>query len=104
MPGGAVARATSSAALTPLTTSNVEALPFLMTLSSTLRLPSLRTTFCCTAEPSWTLPTSLTKMVAPPTTLTGMLLRSSIVAGIALVRTVYCLSPIFAVPAGKVRF
>ena len=33
-----------------------------------------------------------------------MLLRSSIVAGIALVRTVYWVSPIFAVPDGKVRF
>src|ERR1700733_5125804 len=34
-PAGAAARATSSALLTPLTTASVEALPFLITLSST---------------------------------------------------------------------
>src|SRR5438309_8679190 len=33
-----------------------------------------------------------------------MLLSSSIVAGTALVRTVYWVSPIFAVPEGRVRF
>jgi len=37
-------------------------------------------------------------------TLTGMLLRSSMLAGVALVRTVYCVSPILAVPDGSVRF
>jgi hypothetical protein len=42
--------------------------------------------------------------VAPPANLTGMLLRSSIVAGVAFVRTLYCLSPIFAVPEGRVMF
>ena len=75
-----------------------------MMLSSTERRPFWRTTFCCTSQPSCTWPTSLTKTVAPFTTLIGMLLRSSIVGGVALVRTVYCVSPIFAVPAGKVRF
>src|SRR5207253_7676206 len=54
MPGGAEARATFSAFLTSLTTSTVEALPFLITLSRTERLPSDRTTFCCTSEPSRT--------------------------------------------------
>src|SRR5216683_7006631 len=39
---------------------------------------------------------------APLAYLTGMLLRSSIVAGTALVRAVYWVSPIFAVPEGKV--
>src|SRR5271165_367884 len=52
MPGGAEARATFSAFLTSLTTSTVEALPFLITLSRTERRPSDRTTFCCTSEPS----------------------------------------------------
>jgi len=45
-PGGAAARATSRNLRTPLTTATVEALPFLRTLSSTERRPSLRTTFC----------------------------------------------------------
>jgi hypothetical protein len=36
--------------------------------------------------------------------LTGIMLRSSIVAGVAFVRTVYCLSSILAVPDGSVRF
>ena len=36
-----------------------------MTLSNTERRPSARTIFCCTAEPSRTWPTSLTKTVAP---------------------------------------
>ena len=39
--------------------------------------------------------------VALLTNLIGMLLRSSIVDGIALVRTVYCVSPILAVPEGS---
>ncbi len=104
MPGGAEARATFSAALTCRTTSTVEALPFLMTLNSTERRPSARTMFCCTAEPSRTWPISLTKTVAPLATFIGMLLRSSIVDGVALVRTVYWVSPIFTVPEGNVRF
>ena len=98
MPGGAAARETASACLTALTTASVEALPFLMMLSRTERRPSVRTMFCCTALPSCTCPTSLTKTVAPLTNFTGMLLRSSMVVGTALVRTVNCVSPIFAVP------
>ncbi len=54
MPLGAAARATRSAFLTALTTVSVEALPFLMMLSSTEAVPSSRTMFCCTAAPSWT--------------------------------------------------
>ena len=42
--------------------------------------------------------------MAPLANLTGILLRSSMVAGVALVRTVYWVSPIFAVPDGSVRF
>jgi len=104
MPLGAAARAVLSVSTTAFTTSRVEALPFLMMLSSTERCPSRRTTFCCTSQPSCTWPMSLRKTVAPFTTLTGMLLRSSMVAGIALVSTVYCVSPILAVPEGRVRF
>jgi hypothetical protein len=47
---------------------------------------------------------SFKKTVAPLANLTGMLLRASIVVGIALVRTVYCFSPILAKPDGSVRF
>ncbi len=54
MPDGAAARAVTSNALTALTTVNVEALPFLMMLSRTERLPSARTMFCCTRLPSRT--------------------------------------------------
>ena len=43
------ARHRASASFTPLTTASVDALPFLMTLSSTERRPSVRTMFCCTA-------------------------------------------------------
>ncbi len=41
--------------------------------------------------------------VAPLLYFTGMALSSSMVCGIALVCTVYCVSPILAVPEGKVR-
>ena len=53
-PGGAAARIAPSACFTPLTTASVEALPFLITLSSTERWPFSRTMFCCTSYPSWT--------------------------------------------------
>src|ERR1700722_3140531 len=43
-------------------------------------------------------------MVAPLTNLTGIILRSLIDAGVALVRTVYWVSPIFTVPDGGVRW
>ncbi len=104
MPGGADWRMVSRAALTLFTTSSVEALPFLMMLSSTACLPSRRTMFCCTSQPSCTWPTSLMNTVAPFTTLIGMSFSSSIVAGVALVRTTYWVSPILAVPDGRVRF
>src|SRR5271163_4207932 len=87
-PGGAAARAVSRTLRTPLTTATVEALPFLRTLSNTERRPSLRTMFCCTAQPSCTWPTSLSNTVWPLTYLIGMLLRSGMLVGIALVRTV----------------
>ena len=103
-PGGAAARATCSTERTPLTTSRVEALPFLMTLSRTARSPFSRTMFCCTAEPSRTWPMSLMKTVAPLVNLTGILLSSSIEPGVALVRTVYCVLAIFTWPDGRVRF
>ena len=93
-----------SACFTPLTTASVEALPFLITLSRTERRPFSRTIFCCTSDPSRTCATSFKKIVAPLTNLTGIMLRSSIDAGVALVRTVYWVSPIFAVPDGSVRF
>src|SRR5277367_1255972 len=88
-PGGAAARAISRVLRTPLTTATVEASPFLMTLSRTERRPFVRTTFCWTAQPSCTWPTSFMKTVCPLTYLIGMLLRSAMVKGIALVRTVY---------------
>ncbi len=47
---------------------------------------------------------SLRNTVAPFEKLTGMSLSASIVGGIALVRTVYCVLPIFAVPPDRVRF
>ena len=103
-PAGAAARIASRAFFTPLTTASVEALPFLITLSKTERRPSSRTMFCCTSDPSRTCATSFKKMVAPLANLTGIMLRSLIVAGVALVRTVYWVSPIFAVPDGSVRF
>ena len=104
MPAGAAARATSSTCLTALTTVNVEALPFLMMLSSTERLPSARTMFCCTRLPSRTWPMSRRNTVAPFEYPTGMSLSASIVGGIALVRTVYSVLPIFSSPPGRVRF
>ncbi len=103
-PAGAAARAASSAFFTPLTTASVEALPFLMTLSRTERRPFSRTMFCCTSDPSRTCATSFKKIVAPLTNLTGIMLRSWIDAGVALVRTIYWVPPIFAVPDGSVRF
>src|SRR5580692_7318107 len=99
MPGGAAARATTSACLTALTTASVDALPFLMMLSRTERRPSTRTTFCCTAKPSWTCPTSFTNTVAPFANFTGMLLRSSMLVGSALVRTENCVAD-FRRPGG----
>src|SRR6266404_4128044 len=47
---------------------------------------------------------SLRNTVAPFEKLTGMSLSASIVGGIALVRTVYWVLPIFAVPPDRVRF
>src|ERR1700745_3278730 len=102
-PGGAAARATCRTLRTPLTTASVEALPFLMTLSRTDRLPFSWTTFCCTAQPSCTWPTSFRNTVGPLVYLIGILLRSAMVVGIALGRTVYWVSPILARPDGKVR-
>ena len=103
-PGGADSRAPWRTLRTPLTTATVEALPFLMTLNKTERRPSFRTMFCCTVQPSCTCPTSLTYTVCPLMYLIGMSLSSSMVVGIALVRTVYWVLPIFARPDGKVRF
>ena len=103
-PGGAAWRIVCRASLTALTTCSVEALPFLMMLSRIERLPSLRTTFCCTSQPSCTCPTSFTNTVAPFTTLIGMSFSASIEAGVALVCTTYWRSPILAVPEGTVRF
>ena len=103
-PAGAEARIACRAFFTPLTTANVEALPFLITLSRTERRPSSRTMFCCTSEPSRTCATSFNRTVAPLANLTGIMLRSLIDAGVALVRTVYWVLPIFAVPDGSVRF
>ena len=65
VPAGAADRAMLSTCLTALTTVSVEALPFLMMLSRTERLPSARTMFCCTRLPSRTCPMSLRKTVAP---------------------------------------
>ena len=83
------ARVASRALFTPLTTASVEALPFLITLSRTARWPSSRTMFCCTSDPSRTCATSFKRTVAPLMNLTGIMLRSSIDAGVALVRIVY---------------
>src|SRR5260370_25877832 len=47
---------------------------------------------------------SVRNTVAPFEKLTGMSLSASIVGGIALVRTVYWVLPIFAVPPDRVRF
>src|SRR5258705_9885311 len=46
---------------------------------------------------------SLMETVAPFAYLIGILLRASIDGAIALVRTVYCVSPILAWPEGSVR-
>ena len=56
--GGAAFWISGNAAFTRLTTSRVEASPFLMMVNSTERLPSARTMFCCTAQPSRTCATS----------------------------------------------
>ena len=58
MPGGAAFWIAGSAAFTRFTTSSVEASPFLMIVSSTERLPSACTMFCCTAQASRTCATS----------------------------------------------
>ena len=78
MPGGAAFWISGSAALTRLTTSSVEASPFLMMVRRTERLPSARTMFCCTAQPSRTCATSDRNTVAPPTFLIGMRFSASI--------------------------
>ena len=52
--GGAAARMPGSNDLTVLTTESVEALPFFKTVSSTPRMPSWRTMFCCGGPPSRT--------------------------------------------------
>src|SRR5260370_37970548 len=59
--------------------------------------------FCCTAQPSCTWPTSFRNTVGPFVYLIGMSLRSLIAVRLALVRTVYCVSPILARPDGSVR-
>src|SRR5258708_39839254 len=100
--GGGAARATCSTLRTPLTTASVEALPFLITLSRTERLPFSWTMFCCTAQPSCTWPISFRNTVGALLYRTGMLLRSSIVVGIASAGTVYCVSAILAGPDGRV--
>ena len=54
IPSGAAARMSGSAALTLLTTSSVEAVPFLSTRISTEACPSARTTLTCGGPPSRT--------------------------------------------------
>src|ERR1700722_879634 len=58
LPGGAAFWISGNAALTQLTTSSVEASPFLIIVSSSERYPSACTMFCCTAQPSRTCATS----------------------------------------------
>ena len=58
MPGGAAFLISGKAAFTRLTTSSVEASPFLMMVRRTERLPSDRTIFVGTAQPSRTCATS----------------------------------------------
>ena len=77
MPGGAAARAVFSASVTALTTSSVEALPFLMMLEQHRAPAILAHDVLLHGQPSCTWPTSLTNTVAPFTTLIGMLLSSS---------------------------
>ena len=93
-----------SAAFTRLTTSRVDASPFLMMVSSTDRLPSACTMFCCTAQPSRTCATSERYTVVAPTCLIGRPLSAAIDGATELTRTMNCLSPSLASPEGNVRF
>ncbi len=75
--------------LMPCTTSRVETTPFLSTWDSTAREPSTCTTLAWGGLPSRTWPTSRTRMVAPPTVLTGRLFIFSIVSAELLSCTAY---------------
>ena len=104
MPSGAAARMSGRAFLTLLTTSRVEAVPFLKIRISTDWAPSARTTLTCGGPPSRTKATSRTSTGWPETTLIGMRFSASRVSGEALSWIGYCCSPILARPDGIVRF
>ncbi len=72
MPLGEAARMSGRAAFTALTTSSVEAEPFLSTCNSTECLASARTMLVCGGEPSRTWATSRSSTGWSFTTLTGM--------------------------------
>ncbi len=90
--------------LTLFTTVSVDALPFLRIVSSTDRLPSERTMFCCTWLPSRTCATSRIKTGTPFNTLSGMVFSASIDVGEPFGWITYCRLPNFARPDGTVTF
>ena len=104
MPSGAAAWMSGSAFFTLLTTSRVEAVPFLKMRISTECRPSARTMLTCGGPPSRTLATSRTRIGWPPTTLMGIWFSASMASGDAFSCTGYCCSPILARPEGIVRF
>ena len=103
MPLGAAAWMPGMAALTALTTDKVEASPFLMIVKSTDALPSVCTTFCCTAQPSRTWATSLSSTVTPPTWRTGTPFSDASDLADESRLTIICLAPILTSPEGSVR-
>ena len=103
-PGGACAMTPGSRPRTASTTVVVDASECLRMARNVERWPFTRTMLVWGAKPKWTLPTSPTSTGAPFTTLIGSLLNSSVVSGLEFSRMSYSVSPIFAVPAGRIRF
>ena len=74
------------------------------TASSAESRPSTWTMFVCTANPSRTWATSRMYTVASPTCFTGRSFSVSRMSGEELVRMLYSMFPILAVPAGRMTF
>ena len=102
--GGRLPASCFSAARTCEMIVSVEALPDFRIVRREARCPLTRTMFVCGALPSRTCATSLMKTTAPLRDRIGRSFNPSIVPGALLVSTAYSNWPIFAVPAGRIRF
>ena len=104
IPLGAKAITVGNFSLIPATTSKVDAPPFLSTESNTPREPFWWTILVWGLNPSRTWATSRKKVVTPLLVLIGIAFSPSIELGEPFRATVYSVSPIFAVPDGKIKF